>query len=161
MATNVAAAQVDRPLPVIDDDSRPFWESCRAHAMKLQRCRRCGRVRYYPSAICDGCSSFDFDWLPMSGRGTIYTFTVMHRPALPAFASEVPYVYAVVELEEGPMMPTNIVNAAADEVRIGMHVEVVYDDVSPEVTLPKFQPRVALLQSESPMVAVEQRQGNE
>ena len=130
----------EKPLPVIDDDNREFWESCRRHEMRLQRCDSCDYWRYYPAPVCPECSSFEHTWKPVSGRGTVYTFSVVHRPPSPAFADDLPYVYAVVELAEGPMMSTNIVGVAPEEVRIGMPVVVTYDEVTPEVTLPKFRP---------------------
>lgn len=129
-----------RPLPIIDDDNRRFWESCKEHAMELQRCRDCTSFRYYPTPVCDRCTSFAFDWRPVSGRGTVYTFAVVHRAPSEAFLADVPYVYAVVELAEGPMMTTNVVGITPDDVRIGMPVEVVYADVTPEITLARFAP---------------------
>ena len=129
-----------RALPEIDDDNREFWESCKQHEMKLQKCARCSAFRYYPSPVCPECSSFDAEWTRVQGTGTIYTFSIVQRPPTPAWMDAVPYVYAVVNLEEGPMMPTNIIGCPVDEVRIDMKVEVVYDDVTPEVTLPKFRP---------------------
>jgi uncharacterized OB-fold protein len=134
-------AAYPKPLPEIDGDNAEFWDSCRRHAMALQKCLVCGYWRYYPTPVCTRCGSFETAWTPVSGRATVYTCSVVHRPPSPAFAADVPYVYAVVELEEGPMMPTNVVGIDPGQVAIGMAVELTYDDVSPEVTLPKFRPR--------------------
>jgi hypothetical protein len=108
--------------------------------MKLQKCTQCGAFRYFTSPICPECSSFDFRWEPVSGRATIYTFSVVHRPPSDAWIDDVPYVYAVVKLEEGPLMPTNIVGCRPDEVKIGTEVKVTYEDVTPEISIPKFTP---------------------
>lgn len=133
-------------LPEIDADNRRFWESCRAHAMELQRCLTCGRWRYFPSPICPGCSSFEVRWLPVSGLGTVFTCSILSRAASPAYRDDVPYAYAIVELDEAPMMPTNLVgmdlaaalHSAGDLV--GLRVAVRYRDVSPSITLPVFAP---------------------
>ncbi len=135
MTTDYAKA-----LPEIDEDNFEFFQSCRDHAMRLQRCNECGSCRYYPSAVCPVCQSFTFEWALMSGKATVYTFTIVYRPPSDAWAADVPYVYALVQLEEGPMMATNIVDCAPDDVRIGMPVRVVYRDVTDEITLPFFAP---------------------
>ena len=130
----------DKPLPIIDEDNKEFWESCKRHEMRLQRCRACGYWRYYPSPVCHTCDSFDAEWAKVSGFGTVHTYSIIYRAPSVAFARDVPYAYAIVELDEGPMMPTNIVGIDPEKVRIGMRVQVTYDDVTPEVTLPKFRP---------------------
>ena len=129
------------PLPVPTPESRPFWEAARRHELSLQRCRACGRHVFYPRAACPHCLSPDLEWQRVSGRGTLHTFTIVHRGAK-NFPLAVPYVLAVVELEEGPRLMTNLVGVEADpvRVRIGMPVEVVFEDVSSEVTLPRFRP---------------------
>lgn len=129
-----------KPLPEVDVDNQQFWASCREHQMRLQKCRNCGYWRYYPGLVCHRCGSLEADWEAVGGLGTIYTFSVVHRPPGAAFADDVPYVYAIVELDEGPMMPTNIVNIEPDQVKIGSRVRVTYHDVTPEITLPKFEP---------------------
>ena len=129
------------PLPVPTPESRPFWEAARRHELSLQRCRACGRRVFYPRAACPNCLSPDLEWRRVSGRGTLHTFTIVHRGAK-NFPLAAPYVLAVVELEEGPRLMTNLVGVEADpvRVRIGMPVEVVFEDVSSEVTLPRFRP---------------------
>lgn len=133
------AIQYKKPLPKITLDNQEFWDSCKRHQMRLQQCSDCGYWRYYPSPVCHKCGSFNHEWKPVSGRGKVYTYTVIYRPPSEEFARDVPYVYGIVELEEGPMMPTNVVGIPAESVRIGMPVTVTYDDVTREVTLPKWK----------------------
>lgn len=127
-----------KALPAITLDNQGFWDSCKEHKMKLQKCNECGKFRYFTSPICPNCSSFEFRWEPVTGKATVYTYSVVHRPPSEAWVDDVPYVYAIVQLDEGPMMPTNIVGCSPDDVKIGMKVSVVYDDVTPEITVPKF-----------------------
>jgi len=129
-----------KPLPRIDEETRGYWEACARHELYVQRCRNCGTKRFYARAVCPKCLSSDTEWLRASGRGTVYSFTVTHQNQAPGFREELPYVLAYVELAEGPRMMTNIVGCAPDAVRIGMPVEVVFEDVTPEITLPKFRP---------------------
>jgi uncharacterized OB-fold protein len=131
------------PLPVADPVTRPFWESVRAHAMRLQRCRGCGRFVFYPRAVCPFCLSGELAWTPVSGRGTVHAFTIPHRHPHPAFAARAPYVVALIELEEGARMLSTLVGVEPTPaaVRVGLPVEVVYDDVTAEITLPRFRPR--------------------
>ena len=130
-----------KPLPRIDEESKGYWEACQRHELYVQKCRNCGSLRYYPRALCPTCCSTDTEWLLSSGRGTVYTYTVTYQNLAAGFRDELPYVLAYVELEEGVRVLTNIVGCAPDQVQIGMLVEVTFDDVTPEVTLPKFKPR--------------------
>lgn len=127
-----------RPSPLLNEDNSEFWSSCRSHRMALQQCDQ-GHFRYAPSPICPYCGSFNFAWTSVSGQAVVYSFTVVHRP--PTDAWDVPYVFALVQLAEGALLPTNIVNCNPDDVSIGMKVRLIYDDVSPELTIPKFEPR--------------------
>ena len=127
------------PLPKPDKDSAVYWDAARRHELVLQRCLACHRFRFYPRSVCPHCLSDQFEWEGASGRGHIYSFTVIHRPPAPAFRDRVPYVLALVELEEGVRMMTNIVGCDPESVEIGRIVEVTFDDVTDEVTLPKFR----------------------
>jgi len=127
-------------LPTPDADSKPFWEGCRDHKLRFQKCTACGEVRWPPSILCPRCHSQDTQWIESSGRGTIYTFVVYHQAFHPAFKEKLPYVVAVVQLEEGPMMITNIVGCPPESLECEMAVQVAWDDVSEEFSLPKFQP---------------------
>ena len=128
-----------KPLPEITHDNRPFWEACRRHELSLQRCADCGHIRL-PSPICPQCLSMDSVWARVSGRGRLYTWTTIYQRYHPGFAGETPYSVAMVELEEGPRLITSIVGCGNEDLRIGMELAVVFEDVTPEVTLPRFRP---------------------
>lgn len=130
----------DKPLPAPNLDSKPFWDGCKEHELRFQKCRDCGLVRWPASIICPYCYSTDTEWIVAGGRGKVYTFGIFHEVYHPAFEDKVPYVTASVELEEGPRLMTNIVGCSPEEVRCDMPVEVVWDDVTEEFTLPKFKP---------------------
>jgi len=134
------AKKYAKPLPRIDEESKGFWEACQRHELALQRCRECGKVRYYPRALCPHCLSDRTEWVLSSGRGTVYTFTVTYQNQAPGFRDSLPYVMAYVELDEGVRMLTNIVDCDPAQVKIGMPVQVVFEDATPEVTVPKFKP---------------------
>ncbi len=127
------------PLPVPNQDNEGFWEGCRRHELRVQRCTRCVSLRHPPRPMCPGCCTTEYEWAAVSGRGVVYSFTIVHRPTLPAFQAQIPYNVAVVHLEEGPFMVTNLVGCATDQIRIGMAVVVEFDDISPTVSLPKFR----------------------
>ena len=129
-----------KPLPHIDEENRPWWEALKRRELYIQKCRDCGASRYYPRALCPECLSSSTEWIRCSGKGAIYTFTVTHQNQAAGFRDSLPYVMAYVELAEGEKMLTNVVDCAPEQVRIGMPVEVVYEDVTPEVTLAKFRP---------------------
>jgi uncharacterized protein len=134
-------ADYNKPLPTPDPVTKPFWDSLKAHAIQLQRCGACERFIYYPRPLCPGCLSDRLEWTAVSGRGVVHAFTIPHRHPNRAF--QPPYVVALVELEEGARMMTNLVEVdpTPEAVAVGMSVEIVYDDVTAEVTLPKFRPR--------------------
>ncbi len=127
------------PLPVPTELSRPHWEGCRQGRLRVQRCRACGHHVFIPRPVCTACLGEDLAWVDSSGRGVVYSFTVVHRPPRPAFA--VPYVVAIVAMEEGWEMLTNLVEVEVEQVRIGMPVEVLFRPMSDEITLPLFRPR--------------------
>lgn len=129
------------PIPLPTPESRPFWEAARRHELALPRCRTCTRYHYYPRATCPHCLSADLEWRAVSGRGRLHTYTVVHRGSK-GFPLPTPYVMAVVELDEGPRMMTNLVGVPADpaQLSIGMPVEVTFADVTAEIALPHFRP---------------------
>ncbi len=128
-----------KPLPIVDPGSKPFWDAAREHRLLIPRCNACGKHHFYPRELCPHCFSEDLAWVDASGQGEIYSFTIARMPAGPVFAPDVPYVIAMIGLDEGPRMLTNLVVSDVDTVRIGDRVAVEYDDVTPEVTLPKFK----------------------
>jgi len=133
-------ATYQKYLPRIDEESRGYWEALARHELYFQRCRDCGTKRLYPRAVCPVCLSSSTEWVRASGRGTVYTFTVTHQNQAPGYRDALPYVLAVVELAEGVRLMTNVVECAPDTVRVGMPVEIVFQDVTPEMTLPMFRP---------------------
>lgn len=130
-------SEYHKPLPKPSITSRPYWEAARKHELRLQRCEACKAFVYYPRDRCPHCFSDRLSWEPVSGRGKVYSYTVVRRASTRSFME--PYVLAIVELDEGPHLTTNIV-AAPEQVKIGMPVRVHFDDVTPEHTLVKFAP---------------------
>lgn len=129
----------DKPLPIVDPDTQPYWDAARSHRLLLKTCAACAKAHFYPRELCPHCHSDRVDWLQAQGTGTIYSFTIARRPAGPAFKPAVPYVVAIVELDEGARMMTNIVQCAPEQVRIGQRVTLCWDDVTEEISLPKFR----------------------
>jgi hypothetical protein len=129
-----------RPVPVVTPEMRPFYEGARQRELRVQRCRACGALRFPARALCSQCLATDAEWVAVSGRGEVYSFNVMHQVYHPGFAAEVPYAVVLVQLDEGPRLISNLVGLAPDAIRIGMPVRVVFEYVSPEITLPKFTP---------------------
>jgi uncharacterized protein len=134
-------ADYSKPLPKSDPLTKPFWDSLHRGAMEIQRCEDCSSFTFYPRGLCPSCNSRALRWSPVSGRGHIYSLTIVHRPTNPAFKSEAPYVVALVDLEEGCRMMSNIIGVQADpdHVKIGMPVEVIYEKVTDDTVLPKFR----------------------
>lgn len=130
-----------KPLPQPGPDMVPFFEAARRHELVVQRCGGCGALRFPARAICSRCLSREAAWVPTSGRGTVFSFAVMHQANHPGFAAEAPYAVVVIELEEGPRLLSNVVDCPVANVRIGLPVEVVFEELTPDVTLPKFRPR--------------------
>lgn len=132
-----------KPLPVPNEDTAPFWEGCRQGQLLLKRCLACGAYRSYPaiSVTCPRCLSMDYEWAPASGRGVVYTFGVARHTRDAAWREEIPYTIALVELEEGVRLFTNVVGIDPQQVTLGLPVEVVFDPVTPEISLPRFRPR--------------------
>jgi uncharacterized OB-fold protein len=132
-----------KPLPEPTSVSRPFWDGLRERRIRLQRCDACGRLQFYPRPSCHWCGAADLTWTDVDGRGTIYSFTVIHRAPYAAFADDVPYVYAVVELDPDVRVVTNIVTESdPEDLRIGDPVVARFDDEG-DVTLLRFVPEVA------------------
>lgn len=133
--------QRGKPVPIPDPVSGGFWEGCREGELRLQRCGDCNRLQFYPRALCTNCGSLNLLWCPASGRASVFSFTVVRRHQAPWWVAELPYVVAVVELEEGPHMLTNLVEIEPDKVRIGMQVSVKFRQTDKEeVRLPVFRP---------------------
>jgi uncharacterized OB-fold protein len=129
-----------KPLPVPSEVSAPYWAGLREGALRVQKCRECSRYLFYPRSVCPFCLSRALEWAEACGRGRLYSYTVVRRAMHPAFQEDVPYVYAIVELEEGVRVTTNVVNCPLEALRVDMPLRAVYDSVTPEVTLLKFEP---------------------
>ncbi|MGQ0700193.1 MAG: Zn-ribbon domain-containing OB-fold protein [Panacagrimonas sp.] len=130
----------DKPLPQVDPESQPYWNAAREGRLLIKRCADCGKAHHYPRELCPHCHSDRVTWEQASGKGTVYTYTVARRPAGPAFKADTPYVVALVELAEGPRMMTNLVSVDLERVRIGLPVQVRFEAISDEISLPKFMP---------------------
>jgi hypothetical protein len=136
-------ADYQKPLPAPQGESQTYWDRTRKHELWLRRCNACAKAYFYPRDISPCCFSRDTEWFQASGRATLHTFTIVHRSPDPGFQADAPFVTAIVELEDGPIMATNIVGLSdepsPDDLAIGMALEVVFDDVTDEITLPKFK----------------------
>jgi uncharacterized OB-fold protein len=127
------------PQPMADIESVPWWQAAAEHRLVVQRCTECAHMRLPPAPLCPECRSNSADWHEVSGRGELYTYTVVHRPI--AADQQVPFVIGVVELEGGGgvRMISNVVDAAPDELRVGMAVEVAWEDMSADLAIPRFR----------------------
>ena len=132
-----------KPSPRTSPESAHYWQAAREHRLEIPRCNACGQFWFPPSQSCPHCLAADFSWTPVSGRGKVFSFVTYHRVYHPAFAKDVPYVVALVELDEGPRLLTNIVGVAPDAVTCDMPVQVTFDDYEEGVAVPKFMPRNA------------------
>jgi uncharacterized OB-fold protein len=129
-----------RPLPLLKGYTAEFYGWCGRRELRFQRCARCKTWRHPPRPLCNRCHAFESEWAPVSGAGTLYCWTVAMASLGPAFAADVPYVAAVVTLDEGPRMVTWLTDIAPARLHEGMRVQVWFDPVTPEVTLAKFRP---------------------
>src|SRR5439155_14052247 len=127
-----------RPRPAMNQDTEFFWQGCRRGDLLIQRCASCGTLRHPPRPACGRCRSLEWDAQRASGRGSLHSYVVHHYPPVPGF--EPPYVVALVELEEGTRLVSNLVGVDPSEVAIGMPVEVTFERVDDELTLPLFEP---------------------
>lgn len=133
-----------KPLPALNDENRPFWDACRQGRLEMQKCGRCGHIRYPISQVCPECLSYEFEWTALSGRGVVFSYIVFYQLYNKAFADDIPYNVALVQLDEGPRMYSNIVGVdSADDaaVKVGDTVEVVFEQATPGIAIPKFRLR--------------------
>ena len=129
-----------KPVPAIEPAMAPFFAAARERRLVVQRCTACGALRFPARDLCSECLATAAEWVPVSGRGAVFSYNVMHQVYHPGFAAEVPYAVVLVRLAEGPKLISSLVDCPPGEITIDMPVEVVFDDVSPDVTLPKFRP---------------------
>ena len=127
-------------LPTPDLETQPFWDATKEERLLIKHCNACGEYHFYPRPFCPKCWSDDVEWFEASGRATLYTWSVVHRNDLPPFPSWIPYVAAVVTLEEGPRMMTNVVGCEFDALEINMPLVASYFATSEDVTIVQFRP---------------------
>ena len=132
-----------RPLPSPNPLTEPYWQAAHQRELKLPRCEACAKFHFYPRSACPHCGSTKLAWHKVSGKGEVYSFTVVHRAPSKGFAEQVPYVVAVVTLAEGPHLMTRLTQVKPDAVKIGMQVEVDFERQDEETTLPVFRPASA------------------
>lgn len=129
----------EKALPEINSLTKPFWDYCKSHELRMQFCTHCSEWIWYPKAWCPTCGKRDgIEWKALSGAGKVYSFVVIRQVIdnSPAFQADVPFVIGLIELTEGPRIYSNVIGI---EIEIGNGVEVFFDDVTPEITLPKFR----------------------
>jgi uncharacterized OB-fold protein len=129
-----------KPLPVVTEENRPFWEGCQQGKLLLQQCSECHHYQFYPRLYCMQCSSDSLHWVESSGRGAIYSYTIIHQNKSLQFVHDTPYNVAIVQLDEGPRLLSNIVEIEATELRIDLPVKVMFDRVNEMISLPRFKP---------------------
>ena len=135
----MSAATYAKPLPKIDERTKPHWEGNVVHELRVQRCDDCGTMRFPASRWCAHCLSENTSWQKVSGKGKVWSWCVFHRAYFKGFESDVPYAVALIELDEGPKMYSNLVGIPREQIKIGMRVRAVFDKVTDDVTLVKFE----------------------
>ncbi len=135
---------LDLPLPKPNLTTQPFWSAAHAHRLIIQRCDQCASLRFYPSAGCHHCASPNFTWVDVSGRGRVYSWIVVRRTVDIAWQKRVPFVSAIIELEEqsGVLMPGLLTDIAPEKVLADLEVEVWFELVSQEISIPRWRPVV-------------------
>lgn len=130
--------EIKKPIPVPDSESKPFWDGCNEEKLLIQHCKDCDKHIFYPRAVCPHCMSDQIEWVEASGKGKVYSYTIARRGAGPAFADDAPYVVALIDLDEGVRMMSNIVNCDVEAVRCDMPVKVVFEERE-GMKLPMFE----------------------
>jgi uncharacterized protein len=128
-----------KPLPVVTEENRPFWEGCQQGKLLLQYCTQCHRHQFYPRLYCMQCCSNALRWVEASGQGVIYSYTIIYQNKFPEFVNDTPFNVVIVQLEEGPRMLSNIVGIDPTDLRADLPVTVVFDQVTDTITLPRFK----------------------
>jgi uncharacterized OB-fold protein len=129
-----------KPLPVIDEKSKPFWLAAKNQLIQLPQCKKCEFIRTQFEDFCPSCGSELFEWKTLSGNGTIWSHCVFHQKYFSEFANDLPYGVIMVKLDEGPKLISNLVNQGQAELKIGLRVKAHFEDVTDEITLIKFTP---------------------
>ncbi|ACL05075.1 protein of unknown function DUF35 [Desulfatibacillum aliphaticivorans] len=129
-----------RIRPIVNPCAQPFWDGTRQGKLLIQHCKECQANIFYPRLFCPECHSDQLDWVESAGKGAVYSYTVVYNNSPSAFLQDVPYVVAIVKLDEGVRMCTNIVGCEPEKIQCDMPVEVVFEKLDVEFTLPKFKP---------------------
>jgi uncharacterized OB-fold protein len=127
---------VSRPLPVVDDLTKPYWDAASEGRLLLQRCTSCGEHQFYPRPFCLGCEGDQLEWVEATGRGRLHTYSVVHRTADAAFQTMLPYAFGVVRLEEGPFITVDVVDTPLEDLRCDLPVRIVFTEVGEAISLP-------------------------
>jgi len=135
--------EISIPIPAVTPEMREFFDGARAGRLMVQKCNSCGALRFPAHDLCSRCNSTASRWVPVSGRGEVFSFNIMHQLYHPGFASQVPYAVVMVELEEGCKFVSNLLGVKPHDIRCGMPVEVTFEKLSDEVSMPKFRLRAA------------------
>ncbi|MDA1096909.1 MAG: Zn-ribbon domain-containing OB-fold protein [Chloroflexi bacterium] len=134
------APRPQKPIPVSDALTAPFWEGTKAGELRIQRCLACNTKFFYPRERCPECLSDRLIWHKTTGKGRIYSFIIVRQPGNPAFNDDVPYIYALVQLDEGVRMNGNVTGIPVENVEIDMEVQVYFDKMSEDIYLPQWKP---------------------
>lgn len=128
-----------KPIPAVNTWAKPFWEAAKEERLIIQKCNECDKYIFYPRLVCPFCSNDDLEWVKASGKGTIYSYSVVESNAPSAFIDDMPYVVAIIRLEEGVQLMSNIIGCDPKDVRCDMPVEVTFEKLDDNFTLPKFK----------------------
>jgi uncharacterized OB-fold protein len=131
----------EMPMPAANAETMGWWEAAADHRLVVQRCTQCGQTRHPPGPVCPRCRSTSSAWSATAGTGTVYTYTVVRQAFIPSLQDKLPYVVVVVELDggDGARIVSNLVDVEPEEVAVGMPVEVVWEDMGPELAVPRFR----------------------
>lgn len=134
---------VEKFFPQRSPDTAAYWDACQRHELLIQRCSKCGVLQFYPRNVCTSCGSNSLDWVTATGRGKVLSWTIVRRAVSAAYADDVPYVIALIKLQEGVVMMSKVVACEPEAVHTGMAVEVNFEDWSEQVSMPVFVPVTA------------------
>ena len=140
MTSDILDEKTGRYLPILYPEEKPFWEAAKAHELKLQCCKDCGKIRYPIGPTCPTCLSNEFAWQTMSGKGVVDNFIIYHKAYTPYLETKVPYAVVQVKIAEGPRLTTNMLGIPPHDIEIGMEVRATYEEVTDDVTLLQFEP---------------------
>jgi len=129
-----------KPVPRVNETTKPYWDGARLGKLLLQRCNACRTVVHYPRAWCSKCWATDLEWIEATGRGHVITFTIVHQAPYESYAADVPYVLAVIRLEEGPQMMANVLGVDPSRMRVELPVHVVFEERGDGFRVPQFEP---------------------